>query len=262
MPDYLTLALVAAFGLALGSFFNVCIYRVPRRESLVAPGSHCPACGRALRWYENVPLLSYLALGGRCRTCRAPISAVYPLIEFAAAAIAVTWYLSFGPSLLFVSRVVFAFALIVLFVIDLQHRILPNVITLPGIVAGFLFSLVASPDPHAPGWWSSLVGIFLGGGVLWLIAEAYYRVRHEEGLGMGDVKMIAMIGAFLGWKLMLLVLVLSSLFGSLVGLAIIVARRGSMKYALPFGSFLTVGALIASLVGQRIVEWYQLFYQR
>jgi leader peptidase (prepilin peptidase)/N-methyltransferase len=259
MPDYPVLILVAALGLALGSFFNVVIYRLPLKRSLVRPGSRCTVCARALAWYENIPVVSYVVLGGRCRTCKTRISPIYPAIEIITAVIAVTWYVHYGPGLLFLSQVVFAFALIVLFAIDLQHRILPNVITLPGIVVGFIFS-VLTPAGLGPGWVSSLIGILAGGGLLWGIAEAYYRIRGEEGLGMGDVKMIGMIGAFLGWQGMLITLVLSSLLGSIVGVAMIVAKKGDMKYALPFGSFLTIGALIASLAGGPIVRWYASFY--
>jgi len=258
MPDATTPAnvlFVAALGLAVGSFLNVCIYRLPRGESLVAPRSRCTSCGTQLRWRDNVPVLSYLLLAGRCRTCRAPISPMYPVVEVSAALVAVVSYVRFGPTLFFVSRVAFALALIVLFVIDLRHRILPNRITVPGIVAGFAFSFFAPP-----GWPASLVGIVAGGGLLLAIAEVYYRTRGEEGLGMGDVKMIAMIGAFLGWKSMLVALVLSSVLGSAIGVAMIAARKGDMKYALPFGSFLAVGALVASLFGDAIVTWYLGFY--
>jgi leader peptidase (prepilin peptidase)/N-methyltransferase len=150
---------------------------------------------------------------------------------------------------------VFACALIVLFVIDLRHRILPNVITLGGIAAGFAFSFVTEP-----GVISSAIGIAGGGGALFAIAEAYYRIRHEQGLGMGDVKMLGMIGAFLGWQLMLLTLVLSSFLGSIVGVGMIASRRGDMKYALPFGSFLTAAALIAMFAGRAILHWYLGFY--
>ncbi len=247
--------LVAALGLAVGSFLNVCIYRIPRRESLALPGSHCPSCGRPLQWFENVPVLSYVWLHGRCRTCDSRISIMYPAVELTAAAVAMLLYARFGLSLLFLVRVAFAFALVALFVIDLRERILPNVITVPGIAVGFASSFLAPP-----GWQASLIGLAIGGGGLFLLAEGYYRLRHEEGLGMGDVKMLAMIGAFLGWKLMLLTLVLSSLLGSVVGLAIIALRKGDLKYALPFGTFLAIGALAATIVGDEIVRWYTAFY--
>ena len=255
MPDAFAIAVVTFLGLAFGSFLNVVIYRLPLKQSLVSPGSRCTSCKRRLAWYENVPVASYLVLRGRCRTCGTRISPTYPIIEVITAAVAVAWYLHFGWSILFVARVVFALALIVLFVIDLQHRILPNVITLPGIAVGLAFSLVAPP-----GWLDALIGAVVGGGLLFAIAEGYYRIRGEEGLGMGDVKMIAMIGAFLGWQQTLLALVLSSLIGSMVGLAMIAAKKGNMKYALPFGSFLTIGALAASVVGEPIIRWYLSFY--
>jgi leader peptidase (prepilin peptidase)/N-methyltransferase len=255
MPDSLTLVVVGAFGLVIGSFLNVCIYRLPRNESLVLPASHCTACGRPLHWYENVPVAAYVILRGRCRTCGVRISPMYPLIEITAAVLAVVWCEQFGLSVLFVSRLLFAFALLVLFVIDLQQRILPNVITLPGVLVGFLFSLLGPP-----GWMDSLIGVLAGGAGLFLLAEAYYRIRGEEGMGMGDVKMLAMIGAFLGWKLMLLTLVLSSAVGALFGVAMLVSRTGDLKYALPFGTFLALGALFASLMGDPIVTWYFSLY--
>jgi leader peptidase (prepilin peptidase) / N-methyltransferase len=250
-----TAAVLGAFGLVIGSFLNVCIHRLPKRESVVWPASHCPACGRALAWHENIPVVSYLALRGACRTCHARISPVYPVVELATAAIFVVVGAGIGSVPLVVSRLIFACALIVLFAIDWQHQILPNEVTLPGIVAGFAFSLFLPP-----GWLSSLIGIVAGGGVLLLIERAYYCVRREEGLGMGDVKMLAMVGAFLGWQLMLLTLVLSSLLGSLVGVALVIRRRGNLKHALPFGTFLAAGALVASLVGDAIVEWYAGFF--
>jgi leader peptidase (prepilin peptidase)/N-methyltransferase len=246
---------IAALGLAVGSFLNVCVHRLPLRESLVSPPSRCPKCTAPLRWYDNIPLLSYFALGGRCRSCRAPISVIYPIVELVTAVVFLAAYLLFGPSPLLVARLVFACAMIVLFVVDLRHRILPNVITLPGIVAGFLFSLFLPP-----GWFESLIGIVVGGGVLLLMAETYYRLRKEEGLGMGDVKMLAMIGAFLGWKLMLVTLVLSSFLGSLIGIGMIVLKKGDMKYALPFGTFLAIGAIVASVSGEAMLTWYAGFY--
>ena len=255
MVDFIIWLTIGALGLAVGSFLNVCIHRLPRQQSLAMPASRCPQCAAPLRWYDNIPLLSYVVLGGRCRSCRARISVMYPLVELATALVCLAAYFLFGPSPLLVARLVFACAMIVLFVIDLQHRILPNVITLPGIVVGFVFSLFLPP-----GWFESLLGIVAGGGVLLLMAEMYYRLRREEGLGMGDVKMLAMIGAFLGWKLMLVTLVLSSFLGSLIGIGMIVLKKGDMKYALPFGTFLAIGAIVASVSGDAILRWYTGFY--
>lgn len=251
MPASFAVVVAALVGALIGSFLNVCIYRLPLDRSIVWPGSACPSCARALAWYENVPVLSWLALRGRCRTCKAPISVRYPIIELLTAAMcaAACWY--YGPTVLFLSRFVFGCALIVLFAIDLEHHLLPNTITLPGIVVGFLFSLVSGP-----GWLSSLLGILVGGGILFGVAEAYYRIRHEEGLGMGDVKMLAMVGAFLGWPATLMTLMMGSIAGSVVGMMVIALRRGDMKYALPFGTFLAMGAALSATVGPSLLDWY------
>ena len=248
--------LLGAFGLVVGSFLNVCIHRIPRDESIVWPGSRCPACGAPIRWFDNIPVLSYFVLAGRCRRCRARIAVKYPLVELATMGLFLAHYWMLGAQPLLVVRLLFSAALIVLFVIDLEHQILPNRITLPGIAVGFVASLGLWP-----GWRDSLLGILLGGGILWAIAEAYFRVRREEGLGMGDVKMLAMIGAFLGWQQVLVTLVLSSAAGALVGVALMAAGRGTMKYALPFGTFLALGAVASSLVGSDLVAWYVALYR-
>ncbi len=244
-----------AFGLIIGSFLNVCIFRLPLGLSIVHPPSRCLTCGHWLSWFENIPVVSYVALRGRCRQCGSPISWQYPLVELTTGVAFAAAALHFEMSWLMASRVLLVSAMIVLFMIDLRHRVLPNAITLPGIAVGFVFSLVTEP-----GWAASAIGIVVGGGLLLAIAEVYYRVRHEHGLGMGDVKMLAMIGAFLGWKLMLLTLVLSSFAGSLVGVGLIVTRRGDLKYALPFGTFLAAAAIASSFVGDAIVHWYAGFY--
>lgn len=245
------LTMVAVFGLLIGSFLNVVIHRVPRKESLVSPGSRCPGCGYALRWYDNIPVVSYAMLGGRCRRCRAPISIRYPLVELTTAIVFVAHYFVFGWTPLLAVRLLFGASLVALFAIDLEHHLLPDLITLPGILVGLVASAFLPP-----GLVEALIGMLIGGGSLWLIGEAYYRYSGEEGMGGGDVKMLAMIGAFLGWKLVLVTLVLSSVLGSVLGLAVIAIKRGGMKYALPFGTFLALGALAASLVGDGIVSWY------
>jgi leader peptidase (prepilin peptidase)/N-methyltransferase len=251
VPEPALIVVAAILGAVLGSFLNVCIHRLPRGASVVVPPSACPRCGHELSWFENVPILSWLALGGRCRKCRAPIGFRYPIIEAITAAMFAAGWWYYGPTPLLASRLVFGCALIVLFAIDLEHQLLPNVITLPGIVVGFLFSLITDP-----GWMASLIGIAVGGGVLFAVAEAYYRIRHEEGLGMGDVKMLAMVGAFLGWQLTLMTLIMASFCGSIVGVALIVTRRGGLKYALPFGTFLALGAAAAATIGPAVLEWY------
>jgi len=256
MPTWLELVTIAVFGLCIGSFLNVCAYRLPLGESVVHPRSRCTSCGRMLSWFDNLPVVSWVALRGRCRTCGEPVSWMYPAVEIVTALVFAVTYLTYGLTLLSLVRVIFGCALIVLFVTDLQHKILPNVITLPGIVIGFVCSIFLPP-----GWVSSLIGILVGGGVLFAIAEVYYRVRGQEGLGMGDVKLLGMIGAFLGWKLVLLTLVFASFTGSLAGGMLIASGRGGMKYALPFGTFLAVGALFAATWGDPIADWYFGFYQ-
>ena len=249
--DAYQLAILALLGLAVGSFLNVCIHRLPRDQSLNSPPSRCPACEYRLRWFDNVPVLSYVLLGGRCRKCRTWISIRYPIVELITMALFLVHGAVFGWSALLVPRLAFACAMVVLFAIDLEHQLLPNVITLPGIVVGLIASAVLPP-----GIVDALIGVLIGGGVLWLIGEAYFRYSGHEGMGGGDVKMLAMIGAFLGWKLVLVTLVLSSIAGSVIGLLVIAVRRGGMKYALPYGTFLALGALVASLAGESIVNWY------
>jgi leader peptidase (prepilin peptidase)/N-methyltransferase len=204
--------LAAVVGVCVGSFLNVCIYRLPRGQSLASPPSRCPHCERPLRWYHNIPIVSWVALRGRCAHCQAPISIQYPVIEMVTALVwlLIVWMSPVGW--LLASRLVLATALIVLFMIDLEHQLLPNVITLPGIVVGLAFSVVAPPRPA-----DALLGALLGGGVLYAIAAAYYLLRKEEGMGMGDVKMLAMVGAFLGWRAVLLTLVLSAFAGAVIG---------------------------------------------
>jgi leader peptidase (prepilin peptidase)/N-methyltransferase len=245
------LAIVTGLGLAIGSFLNVVIHRLPRQESVISPGSRCPTCGTALRWFDNVPVVSYAVLGGRCRGCGSGISIRYPVVELITAGVFIWHYLVFGWTPLLAVRLLFGASLVALFAIDLEHHLLPDAITLPGIVAGLVASLFLPP-----GIADALIGMLVGGGVLWLIGEAYFRYSGEEGLGGGDVKMLGMIGAFLGWKLVLLTMMLSSVAGSVIGIAVIAWHRGGLKRALPFGTFLALAALAASLYGERIVTWY------
>ena len=255
MTDLPIVFLLVGSGLMVGSFINVCIYRLPRGQSIAWPPSYCTACGRSLRWFENVPVLGWLLLGGRCRTCGERISFVYPVIELVTPATFLLQYWQLGWQSLLVVRLVFVCAMVILFVIDLRHRILPDAITLPGVFVGIVASFV-----FEPGWFDAVVGVAIGAGSLLAIAEVYYRVRGEEGLGMGDVKMLAMIGAFLGWQLMLVALLLAAVFGSVIGVMVIVLNYGEAKYALPLGSFLAIGAIAATVIGEPFVVWYASFY--
>ncbi len=255
IPQPALIIVTALLGLAVGSFLNVCIYRIPRGLSLVYPPSRCPACSNEIAWYDNVPVFGWLWLRGRCRTCSEPISIQYPVIELITAMAAVTVVLLTPPGPLMASRLTLTAMLIVLFVIDLQLQILPNVITLPGIAVGFLFSLIAPPGPTA-----SIAGILLGAGVLYGIAAVYYLIRKEEGMGMGDVKMLAMIGAFLGWRAVLLTLVISSFAGALIGVVLMRVAHKGLRYALPFGTFLALGAFVTMLAGDALLDWYLGFF--
>lgn len=251
IADPPAIVIITFLGLAIGSFLNVCIHRIPRRQSLLSPPSRCPHCRKELRWVDNVPVVSYVLLGGRCRKCRKPISVRYPVVELTTMGLFLLHYSVFDWTPLLAVRLLFASAMVVLFAIDLEHQILPDVITLPGIVAGLLFSLFLPP-----GAVSALLGAVAGGGVLFLIAEAWSRLRNVEAMGFGDVKMLAMIGAFLGVKLMLLTFVLSSFIGGLAGGVLILSGRGTMASKVPFGTFLAAAALIASLYGDGMVNWY------
>ena len=251
IPQAFWITCAAAFGAIVGSFLNVIMYRVPLEKSIVWPSSACPHCGREHAWYENIPIVSYLALRARCRTCKASIGIRYPIVEaLTAATFAGAWWY-FGPGPLLASRLVFFCALIVLFAIDLEHQLLPHVITVSGIVIGLGFSCFAEP-----GWMDSLLGILLGGGALYGIAAAWEWLRHREGLGMGDPPMLAMIGAFLGWRMTLVTLMLASLIGTVLGLGLIAARRGSLASKLPFGCFLAMGAAAGATVGPGLLDWY------
>ena len=250
------LLLAGLLGLAVGSFLNVCIYRIPLEQSLAYPPSRCMACQRKLSWFENVPVLAWIVLGGKCRTCRTSIPAVYPLVEAFTGVMFVWAAWHYGPGWMLFSRLLFGCSLIVLFFIDLHHRILPNVITIPGTILGFVLSFVTPP-----GWVSSLIGLVIGGLIPLVLAELYLRIRKIEGLGMGDVKMLALIGAFLGWQLVLLTLALASFMGSIVGVGLIVARRGDMKLALPFGTFLAIAAMVAAVGGDALIAWYMALYR-
>ena len=249
-PGFAEVFLLLA-GLAVGSFLNVCIHRLPLKQSVVHPGSRCPSCGYELRWYDNLPVLSYLVLRGRCRSCGKGISLQYPVIEVITALIFLAHWYAFGPTALLAARLVFGCALIVLFMIDLEHQILPDVITLPGIVIGLILSFVLPPGPVM-----SLAGLLVGGGLLWAIAELWYRLRHVEAMGFGDVKMLAMVGAWLGVKMVVMTFVLSSMMGGLVGVVLIASRRADMATKVPFGTMLAVAALIASLYGGPLLAWY------
>jgi len=278
IPQPIFYSVIGIFGAIIGSFLNVVIHRLPREESIVLPSSKCPSCGAAIAFYDNVPVLSYVMLGGRCRQCKKHISVRYPAVEALTAFlfIATAWHDGFSVALPF--DLVFVTAVTALVFIDAEHMILPNVITYPGMV----FALVArlaipylTGTPHfddlpmllsgmlegMPLWAASVIGALLGaligGGSLWLMGWTWEKLRGIEAMGLGDVKMMFMVGGYLGWRLTILNIFLGVLSGSLIGI-VLMARQGkrNMQMLLPFGVFLGIGAIAALLVGRQIVEWY------
>ncbi len=254
-------------GASIGSFLNVCIHRIPADESVVHPGSRCPGCHTPIAWYDNVPIVSWMALGGRCRRCRNAIAARYPVVEAATGGLALLalWRLGATPAAL----VAFAFtaALLLITFIDFDHFFIPDEVSLPGVLVG----LAVSAMPHGIGLANAALGAALGGGILWLVAWSYEHVTGTEGMGLGDVKLLAMIGAFLGWQAIPVVLVVASIAGSLAGVLVIFGARGrrqmarvrrhlggpallpfvrraARRTAIPFGPFLALGAAIALYV--------------
>ena len=237
------------------------------------PRSRCPHCKKIIRWYDNVPILSYILLGGRCRQCKKPISIRYPLIEALSGIVSVLLFLKLGLSIEWAIFFAFSAALIALGFIDLDHRILPDPITLNGIWIGVLVSVflaqpsplisrlfrtlgVEATNPRIIAITASVLGAIVGGGLLWAVAEAYLKLRGVEGMGFGDVKMMAMVGAFLGAPLALLTIMIGSLLGSVIGLILIRYANKSREYELPFGTFLTVAGIIAVLYGDEMLTWY------
>lgn len=239
-------------GMCIGSFLNVCIYRLPSGKSIVHPASACPECGTAIRWYDNIPLISYILLRGRCRGCKTSISIRYPIVELLCGLFAMTSWMRFGNMLPALIYFIFTAALLVITFIDIDYRIIPDIISIPGIPLGFLASLLL---PQIK-WLDSLIGIIAGGGSLLAIAWGYHLVTNKEGMGGGDIKLLAMIGAFLGWQGVLFTIMASSLIGTVVGVILMVRAGKGMKMALPFGPFLAIGAIIYLYFGPRLMDWY------
>ncbi len=249
---------VFALGTILGSFLNVCIHRLPRGESIVAPRSRCPECGALIAWYRNVPLVSWIVLRWRCADCGAPISWRYPLVEGLSGALLAGLLALYGPSAAFAIGSLFGLALVVLFFTDLDHQLLPDLVTLPGFASGMA---VAWWNPFLGGgdWrrvWMALSGAALGAGLLWSVGAIYQRLRGVEAMGLGDVKMMAMVGAFTGPKGVVFTIFAASVAGAVVGLALIPLRGRSLRDALPFGCFLAPAALAGLAWGARAVDGY------
>ncbi|MBI5561246.1 MAG: prepilin peptidase [Deltaproteobacteria bacterium] len=252
MTDNLILIIPFLFGAVVGSFLNVCIYRIPAGLSVIRPGSRCGCCGSAVAFYDNIPILSYIILRGRCRACGVGFSAQYPIVEALAGLLAAALFYVFGLSVELFVYSAFAAALIVITFIDLERRIIPDVISLPGIPIGFAASFFLA----SPGVVDSAIGILFGGGLLLGIAMGYYLLTKKEGMGGGDVKLLAMIGAFLGWKGVIVTILLGSGSGAVIGGALMLVAGKKSKYAVPFGPFLSIGALVHLFFGDALISWY------
>jgi leader peptidase (prepilin peptidase)/N-methyltransferase len=243
--------IAALFGLFIGSFLNVCIYRIARDESVVWPASHCPQCGTNIKPWDNIPVISYLILKGKCRNCSVPISIRYPVVELLSGLLAVSLLYRFGPGVPFLIYYLWACVLLIITFIDLDIQIIPDRLSLGGIVAGLLVVYwlpVTYKDAAA--------GLVLGGGLLLAIIYGYYFLTKKEGMGGGDVKLLAMIGVFTGWQGVLFTVFASSLMGTIVGIPYGLIKQGTLKAAIPFGPFLALGALIYVFWGQQIIDWY------
>ncbi|MEE9213263.1 MAG: prepilin peptidase [Thermodesulfobacteriota bacterium] len=260
-------------GAVLGSFLNVCIYRLPREESIAFPPSHCTSCNNPIKFYDNIPILSYLILGGKCRNCSMRISPIYPIIELISAVLTLLAVRQFGINMDTLFYIVLIYSLIIITFIDLEHMIIPNVITFPGIGVGIIFNLIITNWGYASDLldtpdlknflrlisevpiMSSILGVLIGGGLLYFIGFLYEVIRKREGMGMGDVKLLAMLGAFLGWQGVIFIVFLSSIIGTVIGLSIILYQRENLKYAIPFGPFLSIAAIIYIFTGGFSIEF-------
>lgn len=246
-------ALVAALGLAVGSFLNVVIYRLPRSKSLVTPRSSCPGCGALIRWYQNVPLLSYIFLRGRCRGCVARISPRYPLVELLTAVLFLVFFWRYGISVATAGFWFFSACLVAVFFIDLEHTIIPDKITLPGVAIGLMLAAVSDHLDFV----SSILGVFAGGGSFLLVGWLGAKMFKKESLGGGDVKLAAMMGAFIGPARIFLVFVFSAVLGLLVSVVVLmISARFRRERMLPFGPFLVLAALLVVFYGQEMIDWY------
>ena len=251
-PEQLLFPWVFLFGLVVGSFLNVCICRLPKEESIVTPPSHCPNCSYRIRWYDNIPLVSYLLLRGKCRGCGTHISLQYPAVELLNALLTLAIVSRFGLTLAGAVLVLFCSSLIIITFIDLEHQIIPDEISISGIVIGFILSFFLKG--HS--WQNASLGILLGGGSLLLVAWSYFRLTGKEGMGGGDIKLLAMMGAFLGWKAVPFILFASSLIGSVIGITLMVIQKKNTKLAIPFGPYLALGAVLYVFYGKLLIRWY------
>ncbi|HXG04521.1 MAG TPA: prepilin peptidase [Candidatus Binatia bacterium] len=243
---------ITFLGLVIGSFLNVVIVRLPAGRSLWRPGSTCPTCGAAIAWHDNLPVLSFVLLRGRCRACRAAISWRYPAVELTTAGLFALAYARFGLTAEFGLAAVLLAALVAITVIDLQHQVIPDVITLPGVVGGFVANLALGRI----GWLDAALGVLVGGGIFWVVLQGSLLILGQEGMGGGDVKLGAMLGAFLGWQATLVAVFLAVVGGGLVALVLLGLNLAGRKDPIPFGPFLAAAGATALLWGDRLMAWY------
>jgi leader peptidase (prepilin peptidase)/N-methyltransferase len=247
---FLMNSFVFILGAAIGSFLNVCIFRLPAETSIVKPPSQCPYCHHPIRYRDNIPLISFVLLHGKCRDCGGKISWRYPLVELITALLALLLFVKFGLTLKFLIFFIFTAVLIVITFIDLDHQIIPDIITLPGIPIFFLAAIFLVKIP----WLEALLGLLIGGGVLLTIAFVYELISKREGMGGGDIKLLAMIGGFLGWKSLMFILLFSSFSGAIVGITAMIINKQDMKYAVPFGPFLSAAAVAYLFWGEAFMR--------
>jgi leader peptidase (prepilin peptidase)/N-methyltransferase len=251
-PPYLIEIFTFLMGLCIGSFLNVCIYRLPASKSIVHPRSMCPNCDTLIAWYDNIPIFSYLLLMGRCRHCRIKFSARYPIVELLGGLFALGAFMKFGLSFETLIYYLFIVTLLVITFIDIDHRIIPDVISLPGIPICFAASFALPAITYK----DSLLGILIGGGSLFLVAWIYSLLTKKEGMGGGDIKLLAMMGAIVGWQGVLFTIFVASLVGTLAGLAVMLKSGQGTKLAVPFGPFLSIGAIMYIFFGTQLIKWY------
>lgn len=239
-------------GLALGSFMNVCIYRIPLKKSIIHPPSSCPNCGKKIRFYDNIPLVSYLLLLGKCRHCRHPISWRYPAVEAMTGLLSLALFIRYGLSYQYILFLLFTASIVTISFIDLDHQIIPDILSLSGVIAGLAIAFI----PGNISWLNSLIGIIAGGGSLFLVGFVYEKLTGKQGMGGGDVKLLAMIGAWMGWKALPFVLLISSLMGAVIGSVFLLAAGKGYRVRIPFGPFLSLGALLYLFFGPQLTSWY------
>lgn len=255
---WLIAVFIFALGAVVGSFLNVVISRLPGGDSIIFPASRCPKCTASIRWYDNIPIISFILLHRRCRNCHALIAWQYPAVEALMGFMAVALFTEFLLSFPFIIYFVFAAALLAVIFIDFSHQIIPDAITLPGIVLGFVFSF-ANP---LVSWQDSGLGILFGGGSLYLVALGYFLLTRREGMGGGDIKFLGMLGAFLGWQSLPFVLFASSLFGTIIGIGAMVKQKKGGKTVIPYGPFLAMAALFFLFFRERIFFYMDLLFSR